>query len=200
MASSGRRKEMKRRTKLLASILVVGVLGTVAAGGVFGVFSATTQNAGNEISTGTVALTDNDNGSAMFNVTNAKPGDTWTRCIKVTYGGTLPADVRQYINAGPTLVGQYLNVKIETGAQATSTFPDCTGFVTATTNYDGPVASYTAFDFASGTSQPPVGKAFWDPGDSVVVRTTLALSASTPDAAQGTSAGNVTVVWEARNH
>ena len=81
---------MKRRHKLLASALVVGVLGTVAAGGVFGLFSATTQNAGNEISTGSVALSDNDNGSAMFNITNAKPGDSWTRCIKVTYAGSLP--------------------------------------------------------------------------------------------------------------
>ena len=191
---------MKRRHKLLASALVVGVLGTVAAGGVFGLFSATTQNAGNEISTGTVALSDNDNGSAMFNVQNAKPGDSWTRCIKISYAGTLPADVRQYIQAGPTLVGQYMTVKIETGTQAVSTFPDCTGFVSATTNYDGPVANYTAFDFASGTVQNPLAKTFWDPGDSIVVRTTLALSAAMPDSAQGSSAGNVTVVWEARNH
>ncbi len=112
---------------------MVGVLGTVAAGGVFGLFSATTQNAGNEISTGTVALSDNDNGSAMFNVQNAKPGDSWTRCIKISYSGTLAADVRHYIQATPTLVGQYMTVKIETGTQAASTFPDCTGFVSALT-------------------------------------------------------------------
>ena len=65
---------MKRRHKLLASALVVGVLGTVAAGGVFGLFSATTQNAGNEISTGIVALSDNDNGSAMFNIQQRQAG------------------------------------------------------------------------------------------------------------------------------
>ena len=200
MASSDRKSGSKRRHKLLASALVVGVLGTVAAGGVFGLFSATTQNAGNEISTGTVALFDNDNGSAQFNIQNAKPGDSWSRCIKISYAGTLPADVRQYIQAGPTLVGQYLSLKLETGSQATSSFPDCTGFVSSTTGYDGPVASYTAFNFASGTLQPPVGKTFWDSGDSVVVRTTLTLSAATPDAAQGSSGGNVTVVWEARNH
>jgi len=49
---------MRKRNKLLLSALVIGALGSVAALGVFGVFSATTQNAGNEISTGTVALTD----------------------------------------------------------------------------------------------------------------------------------------------
>ena len=200
MASSDRPSGMNRRHKLLASALVVGVLGTVAAGGVFGLFSATTQNAGNEISTGTVALSDNDNGSAQFNIQNAKPGDSWSRCIKISYAGTLPADVRHYIQAAPTMVGQYLRLKLETGSQAVSTFPDCAGFTPATTGYDGPVTSYTAFDFASGTVQLPVGKAFWDPGDAVVVRTTLTLSAATPDTAQGSSGGNVTVVWEARNH
>ena len=84
---------MSNSQKALASALVVGLLGGVVALGVFGLFSATTQNSGNEISAGTIAISDNDSGSAMFNITNAKPGDTWTRCIKVSYNGSLPADV-----------------------------------------------------------------------------------------------------------
>ena len=80
---------MKKSQKALASVLVVGLLGGVVALGVFGLFSATTQNSGNEISAGTIAISDNDAGSAMFNITNAKPGDTWTRCIKVSYNGSL---------------------------------------------------------------------------------------------------------------
>ncbi len=200
MASSRRSVGMTRRNKLLASALVVGVLGTVAAGGVFGLFSATTQNAGNEISTGTVALTDNDGGSAQFTVQNAKPGDSWTRCIKVSYSGTLPADVHHYIQAVPTPVGAQLSLKLEEGTQPTSVFPDCTGFVSATTLFNGPVSSYTAFDFASGNNTAPPNQTFWLPGDTVVFRTTLTLSANAPDTIQGTSGGNVTVVWEARNH
>ena len=105
---------------------MVGVLGTVAAGGVFGLFSATTQNAGNEISTGIVALSDNDNGSAMFNVTNAKPGDTWTRCIKVTYGGTLAADVHLYLKDGTGPLGPHISMTDAPGHAGQLDVPSCT--------------------------------------------------------------------------
>ena len=43
---------MSRRNKVLLSALTVGALGSVATLGIFGVFTATTQNAGNEIRRG----------------------------------------------------------------------------------------------------------------------------------------------------
>jgi hypothetical protein len=190
---------MTRRNKLLTSVLVVGVLGTVAAGGVFGVFSATTQNAGNEISTGTVELTDNDGGSAEFTVKNAKPGDSWNRCIKVSYAGSIPATVREYIQSNPNPIAPWLHLTIEEGTQATSSFPDCTGFTPAATLYDGAVVGNPAVDYAHGSSTGPRGQATWQPGESVVFRTTLTLSTLAPDSVQGSTSGNVTAVWEARN-
>ena len=82
---------MTKSKKVLLSAVVVGVLGSFVALGVFGLFSATTQNSGNEISSGVVSLSDNDAGSSLVNVTGAKPGDSWTRCIRVTYSGVLGA-------------------------------------------------------------------------------------------------------------
>ena len=176
------------------------MLGTVAAGGVFGFFSATTQNAGNEISTGTVALTDNDGGSAQFNVKNAKPGDSWTRCIKVSYAGTLPADVHHYLQATQSPIALYLHLKLEEGTQTPAVFPDCTGFTSATTLFDAGVPAYPGKNFENGSVTSPAGQLFWLPGDSVVFRTTLTLSDAAPDTVQGITGGNLTVVWEARNH
>jgi hypothetical protein len=189
-----------RRNKALASALVVGVLGTVAAGGVFGLFSATTQNAGNEISTGIVALSDNDNGTAQFNVTNAKPGDSWTRCIKVSYAGTLPADVREYLQGTVNPLAPYLQLKIERGTQVTSTFPDCTDFVATGTLFDGLASANLARDFDSGLVTVPAGQTFWQPTDSIVIRTTLTLGGNAPDTVQGQGSGIINVIWEARNH
>jgi hypothetical protein len=197
---------MTRRNKLLASVLVVGVLGTVAAGGVFGVFSATTQNAGNEISTGIVALTDNDNGSAMFNVTNAKPGDTWTRCIKVTYGGTLPADVHLYLKNTTGALGPHLSMTMYQGSQASSTFPDCTGFTPDASAggtglvYAGPATSDVDGTYEAGLPLVPFGQASWNAATSQVYKFTMTLNTNTPDAMQGSTTGSMTVVWEARNH
>lgn len=189
--------------KLLASAMVVGTLGSVSALGVFGAFSATTQNAGNEISTGTVALGDNDAGSAMFQVTGAKPGDTWTKCIKITYTGSLPADVKNYLSSTPGPLTPYLRLKLERGTQSTGGFPGCGDFAPATAN---PVVYDDVFATAAMPRSPetalteaPVDKSFWEQGDTLALRMTLSLSSSMPDSAQGASSGNATVVWEAKN-
>ena len=204
MAASGRR-QMTRRNKLLASVLVVGVLGTVAAGGIFGVFSATTQNAGNEISTGTVALSDNDGGSAMFNISNAKPGESWTRCIKVTYAGTLPADVHMYLRDATGPLATYLSLTMKQGSQAAATFPSCTGFTPDATNgdgtaYEGPVQSPVPGTFDNGLPVNPFGETSWAPGTVQVYQFRMLLDSAAPDTVQGSSTGTMTVVWEARNH
>lgn len=188
--------------KLLVSALVVGVLGTVTALGVFGLFSATTQNAGNEIVAGQVALSDNDAGSAMFNIRDAKPGESWTRCIKISYTGSLPADVRNYLRSTPGALTPYLGLKLEQGTQATTTFPNCDGFTPDSTGtvYDGPVSSAFFGNFETGLVEVPPGQTSWQPGNSLILRMTLSLSASMPDQVQGASTGSATVVWEARNH
>jgi Camelysin metallo-endopeptidase len=193
---------VKRRDKVLASALVVGVLGGVTALGIFGQFSATTQNSGNEISTGTVALSDNDAGQAMFNITDAQPGDSWVRCIRVSYSGSLPAEVRTYLQSTPGPLTPYLSLKYEKGTQATSTFPDCTGFTPDSGNgtiYEGPISSALFGNWDSGLAVVPGSQSAWNQGDSVVLRVTLGLSEETPNATQGATTGSATVVWEARN-
>ena len=208
MASARSTNGMTRRNKLLSSALVVGVLGAIAAGGVFGLFSATTQNAGNEISTGVVALSDNDGGSAMFSVTNAKPGSRWTRCIKVTYGGTLPADVHLYLKEPTAALGAYLHMTMRQGSQATSTFPNCDGFTPDATNggsgviYSGPATTPTSDPgtFEAGLPLVPFGETAWVAGTSQVYEFDMTLDAAAPDTLQGVSTGSLTIVWEARNH
>jgi len=206
MNSSNAKPGMNRRHKLLASALVVGVLGTVAAGGVFGLFSATTSNSGNEISTGIVALSDNDNGSAMFNVSNAKPGDTWTRCIKVTYGGSLDADVHLYLKDSTGPLGAYLTMRMRQGSQTNSAFPSCVGFTPDASAggsgivYAGPATSETSGTYELGLPLVPFGQVAWAAGTSQVYEFEMTLEAATPDTLQGSTTGAMTVVWEARNH
>ncbi len=192
---------MKRSQKVLASAVVVGVLGSVVALGVFGLFSATTQNSGNEISSGTIAISDNDAGSAMFNITNAKPGDSWTRCIKVLYSGSLPADVKLYEVGGGGPLSPYLKLKLEQGTQAESTFPSCTGFTPDATGtiYEGPGFGSIGSTYDTGAPVVPAGKTVWSPGEALVFRATLTLNAEAPEIAQGNTTGEFTIVAEARN-
>jgi hypothetical protein len=196
---------MRTRNKLLTSALVVAALGSVAALGVFGLFSATTQNSGNEISSGTVALSDNDAGSAQLNITGAKPGDTWTRCIKVTYNGSLPADIHNYVVGGTGPLAPYLHLTLSQGTQPAATFPSCTGFTPDATNgtgiiYDGPALGAPSGSYETGTAVLPFGQAAWNTGNSLVFKSVVTLDSAAPDLAQGNTSGVFTIYWEARNH
>jgi hypothetical protein len=193
---------MTKRQKTLISILVVGAFGSIVALGAFGLFSSTTQNAGNELGAGTDTIGDNDSGSALFNVFGAKPGDSWTKCIKITYTGSLPADVHLYLNNTTGPLAQYLNMTIIQGAQSSSTFPDCTGFTPDATGtiFEGPAMSPTPGSYEAGLPIVPAGQTLWNSGDSLVMKLVMTLDPSAPDTVQGASTGNSTIVWEAHNH
>src|SRR5918999_5545280 len=75
------------RRKILITIALVALVGGVVGVGTFSAFSSTTTNSGNTFAAGTVFLTDNDSGSAMYNVPAGAPGTSVTRCIVLTYGG-----------------------------------------------------------------------------------------------------------------
>src|SRR3954462_14787504 len=103
---------MSHRSKILRTLLVLGVVACIAGAGVFSAFSSQTDNPGNVVTAGTVTLSDNDAGSALYSLTAAKPGDSQASCIKVTYGGSLNSNVR--IDTPSTIgeLGPNVNLKI----------------------------------------------------------------------------------------
>ena len=106
-------------------------------------FTATTDNVGNSWQTGSVVLTDSDSNAALFNSTNdsaLKPGSTRSRCMRVDYTGSLPADIRFYVTPAATVatsLDPYLVMSVEVGQDvtaATPVAPDCsTGFASQST-------------------------------------------------------------------
>jgi hypothetical protein len=197
---------VKKTEKVLSSVLVVGVLAGATTFGVYGAFSATTQNAGNEISTGTVQFTDNDAGTALYNLTAAKPGSSVSRCIKTTYTGTLPSAVRlRTTTTAPGALAQYIDVKITQGTSTSTTFPDCSGFTPAATGsvlYTGTLATFEATrgSYEDGIATAPAGQTTWSTGASVVYKIDATLQTTTPESGQGSSSGVHDFVWEARNN
>ena len=170
---------------LLVSALVV--TGSRAA------FFDTTDNAANNWAAGTVTITDDDVGAAMFNASNMKPGDTVTNCIVLTYSGSLvPADVRLYGVSGGTGLDAYLDLTIDEGSGGV--FGNCTGFILSTTPFSGTLASFAAThtNFTNGV-------AGWSPAatpESKTYRFTLTLQDN--NLAQGLNATG-TFTWEAQN-
>ena len=197
---------MSNRSKVLRTLLVLGIVACIAGAGVFSAFSSQTENSGNIITAGTVKLVDNDGGNALYKILGAKPGDTKTSCIKVTYEGSLPATVKLFTPAttpvGP--LGPYVTLKVEAGTQTTSSFPECNGFTPATTGatvYEGTLSAFATehSSYATGITTNPAGATKWETESSVVYQFTATLPSNAPEAAQGKSTGEHTFRWEAQN-
>ena len=195
---------MKTGQKLLLSFLLVGVLGGLAGLGVFAAFSSTTSNDNNSFSAGSVTISDNDANSALYSVTNKKPGDSVSGCIKVTYTGSLAADVHIYTTSTMGALAQYIDLTITPGTQAVSSFPSCTGFVPDVGGaiYTGTLQNFanTKNSYANGVvDYPGTLQTAWNANDSVVYQFTATLQSSAPDTAQGATTGSHSFTWEARN-
>jgi len=196
---------MSKTRKMLVTLLVVGVVGTLAGLGTFSAFSSTTSNTGNSFDAGTVYISDNDGGSVLYSVTGAKPGTTVTKCIKVTYTGTLDADVHLYTTSTINAVGQYIDLSIDRGhTTGSDTFPNCTTFVSDGNVFSGTLGGFATAknSYANGIAAFPGAATKWVQNDSVVYRFTLTMEDN--NNANGGSGGALQsgshdFTWEARN-
>lgn len=119
---------------LLASLLVIRT--STAA------FNSSTNNSGSSFAAGTVAVSDNDASTLLFDTTAMLPGDTKTTCVRVDYTGSVAGTIRMYGTSTGNLA-QYLNLTLERGTGA-SGFNNCTGFSSSATVYSGTVSGFAS--------------------------------------------------------
>ncbi len=168
------------------SVLVVG--GSRAA------FNSTTSNGSNSFAAGTVVLSDDDAGSVMFNLSGMKPGDTATKCINVSYTGSLPANVHLYGSVAGGL-GAYLDTTVDIGSGAAGgASSDCTGFVSSANLFGGTLTGFGAAHSNFGN-----GAAGFDGATNPSTRSyRVTVTLQDNNAAQGQSS-TATFTWEAQN-
>lgn len=194
---------MSSTRKLLASLVVLGLAGAVAGWATFSAFSSTTGSDGNRFAAGTVNLGDNSLGSFMYQVSDAKPGTTVTKCTKVTYSGSLDATVKLYASAVGA-VGQYIDLVVTPGTATSPTFPGCTGFTADgaalfTGTLKGFADTHSSYD--TGLADYPDGTTKWVTDAAVVYQFTLTMQDD--NAANGgataLTTGDHSFTWQARN-
>lgn len=176
---------------VIASLLVVSALVVTTSRAAF---LATTDNTGNQLAAGTVTLVDDDSGSVMFNVSAMKPGDSVSKCIVVTYQGSLAANVKLYGSVAGTGLGAYLDMTVERGTDGS--FSDCSAFVAeATPIYTGTLANFAATHTSWGD-----GLAGFSPtgGSSEAKTFKFTLTLQDDNLAQGKNA-TANFTWEAQN-
>jgi hypothetical protein len=126
------KKPSPRATKVMAAL--VTPVAVLAAGGLvyqasYAAFTGQTRTSGNDFSTGSVALSDDDAGAARFQVANMQPGQADTKCIKVTSNATVPGTVKGYVVnpvQSPQRLEDHIMMTVKEGNGGS--FADCSGF------------------------------------------------------------------------
>jgi hypothetical protein len=122
--------------KVAATIAVLVLCAVLASAATWSNLNATATNPSNGFAAGTVEIGSNSGSSAILSLTNAKPGAVSTGCIKVTYTGTLPANVKLYGAGAGTGLNEYLTLVVTRGTFSGSPAPgSCTGFTADSTIY-----------------------------------------------------------------
>jgi hypothetical protein len=179
---------------------VLGIAGAVAGSGAFSAFSKTTSNDNNTITAGNVTVTDNDSNTAAYSLATAKPGDTASRCIVVTFSGNLASTLKLYRTAFTGSTGLETNVDLAI-TKGTGTATNCSDFVAGTSVYSGTLSGFSATTFAAGTTlTDQTGSAVWDNADAVTYKIQATLQVAAPSSAQGLTTGTHSFTWEAQNN
>jgi hypothetical protein len=189
-------------------VLVSGVVLQVSSAA----FTGTTENAGNNWTAGTVTMTDDDGGSALYQTqADIVPGYTQTRCIEVTYTGSADlTKVDLYAAVTPTgpaadTLADDLDVTVQIGPALSGCNATGTGFADDATGLTPATAESTIVNneplSSFGTELSPETMS-WVP-DPAVATTTMRpfLSTVTPgndtaNDAQGDGA-SATFTWRA---
>ena len=98
--------------------------------------------AGSALTSGTIALVDDDSGQALFDLSDMAPGRPLERCIEVVYEGSItPVDLSLTAESiGP--LARFMNLSVEEGSGAG--FDSCDGFRATSTLYVGTLADLAA--------------------------------------------------------
>lgn len=80
--------------RLGASLLALGVATAGILGGSFAAWTAQTTNPANQVTAGTLAMTNDKAATALFSADNVKPGDTGSQTVTVTNTGSIPMSVK----------------------------------------------------------------------------------------------------------
>ncbi len=190
----------RRIASLSAAPVAVLLAGLMVWQGSNAAFTAETYNAGNNWETGSVGLTDDDAGSAMFSLANVKPGDTGSKCIAVTAAAGLAGVVKTYVST-LTAGGLEHNITVTIEQGTGGSFASCTGFTNAVTQAVQPLANLFVDHGTYGNGVLP-----WTKGTGVESKTykitwlfdTTGLDEAGVNALQGTDV-QATFEWELQN-
>ena len=196
-------KTQGKSRKLFVTFAVLALMAGLAVFVTSAAFTATTDNPGNRIQAGSVAVSDSDGTTGvLYNALNQKPGSgngPVAKCIRVTYSGSLASDLKLY--SGAISNGSSFRLKVERGSGLTPAADmNCTNFTQSSDAFDDTLNNFPT-TYAAGIDGK-AGGAAWTTGNTVDYRFTVyAVDDSTPNAhTSQLDSGTHAFTWEARNN
>jgi hypothetical protein len=137
--------KQRHKRKILATFATLALMSSVGVVVTSAAFTATTDNTGNRIEAGSVALSDSDAATGrLYDAPDQSPGAAngpAPHCLRVTYSGSLASTVKLYSTAIANGTNFRLKVERGSGLSAPGSDMNCTGFTPATTAYDATLDS-----------------------------------------------------------
>ncbi len=131
----------RNAARAFAAALSVLLIATLVINRSSDALTAEGASAPSAVSSGTISLSDDDTGRALFDLSDMAPGRPVSRCIEVVYDGTiLPVDLAMTSETNGPL-GRFLDVVIEEGAGGG--FESCRAFTLDSPLYRGTLAEFT---------------------------------------------------------
>lgn len=167
-------------------------------------YTSQTASSGNRFDAGTVTITDDDSGTQVFAATGMRAGEHQTRCLAVSFAGSLTSAVRLYVTglAQTGALASWLLLTVDEGSggsfASSAGLADCgAGFRSATRIWSGTLAS-----LAGTATSYDTGVLSWSPSGAVAETRVYRFRVAVDDAAPGTTTGSTVVarfVFESRN-
>jgi hypothetical protein len=173
--------------KLSVSLAVLAGVGSFVSFGVFSSFSDTKTNSAS-LKTAVFGLTQTPS-SFLSSLTDLVPGDSITRCIKVTNASDVAASVVASPNFDAGALNPVLRIIVENGSGLSAIDGTCTGFTGAGTYAMGTSAAGVAPSAMSATSA-----ASWAASSSKEYKITITVPSGTTNTDQNKT-GSVGFDW-----
>jgi hypothetical protein len=185
------------RGKLAVSVISLAMLTVVAGLAVFSAFSSTATSGTNTFASGSVQLSTNGTGVALFAMPAMSPGDNDSRCVEITYTGSLPADV-QFYGTFTGAFAPYLDTVVTRGtfSGAAPAGNGCTGFIADAGG--GELVNDTLDQLPTSLLPLTDPAPQWVTNDAHVYMITVSLPANAVSASQGLSTSG-SLTWQAQN-
>jgi hypothetical protein len=190
----GRHRPRPRR-RAITAVLTLGLVSCVGVGwhASYSAFARTAGNSGNGWSTGTVSLTDDMAGVAVFhNLAGLLPGSFGSTCILVTYTGNVATTVELYTRNYAGTIGPYLNLTVQSG-----TGTSCATFGAATTLFSGTLQALRTSATSFATGLPATGA--WAPATSGTAKPYKFSYTLADDNVAQSATASLDLVWEAHS-